>query len=259
MSTDMLLRRFNAEGIARFRDYIGLLNADKQLETKSLPAPMALLSDDTCAEVIAPETRCPNALFENRLAAAKYLNAILEPLGLPGDGTDVGLWSWLALRFFDQLRPLRDGAVIDKRMGTEEARFIPSEHYTDRHRHLLRGPLEIYRSVKGNPSCAMCLLIQPVYMPGDIVEQFASRQLYIRNSELLGTVTSLVVDPQKNTLRPNAPTKARRLSFVLDQFDCTWDLGSIVKDKLIPMLPTEFKEFRSARRGSAKEAAAPAA
>ena len=55
-------------------------------------------------------------------------------------------------------------------------------------------------------------------------------QLYLRNKEMLATLSTLVVDPANQTLRKNASSKARRLDEVLAQFDCTWDLGFIAKD-----------------------------
>ena len=58
-----------------------------------------------------PKTECPNAKFANRLAVAEYLDRTLTPVGLADAFNDVGLWAWLALRFFDQLCPVQgDGS-----------------------------------------------------------------------------------------------------------------------------------------------------
>src|SRR4051812_20253684 len=72
----MLLRRFNAAGVDRFRAFIATLNVDDSPPTKSLPAPFELLEEDALTEVIQPETECPDAKFANRLAAAKYLDEL---------------------------------------------------------------------------------------------------------------------------------------------------------------------------------------
>ena len=244
----MLLRKFKPLGTERFRAFIALLKTDK-----TLPAPFELLEDNTLTEVVAPHTESADAVFANRLAAAEYLDHLLTPAGLADAVSDVGLWSWLALRFFDQLRPLGEGVSI-KKLGVEESRFVPSDVLPDQnlrskryHRHLLRNPLQIYRLVGGDAQRAICFLAQPVHQPGDFIEQFASRQLYTRNKEMLATLSDLVVDPATNTMRRNASTKARRLDEVLAQFDCTWDLGFIAKDLLLPMLPDEFEQFRSKR------------
>jgi hypothetical protein len=240
----MLLRRFTQLGVDRFRGFVVRLRNDK-----TLVAPREMLEDDALTEVISPPTECPDATFGNRLVAAEYLDRLLTPVGLADALHDVGLWSWLALRFFDQLRPLGTGINLQK-LGVEEARFIPTDNYTDRHRHLLRTPLRIYRAARGNPQNVMCFLVQPVHQPGDLNEQFTSRDRWMRNAELIATLNQLVVDAASNTIRRNASARARRLSDVLDQFDCTWDLGFIAKDLLVPMLPAEFKELHSRGAGA---------
>jgi hypothetical protein len=234
----MLLRRFNQAGIDRFRGYVATLKTDK-----TLPAPEELVADDALSELITPITECADATFANRLAAAEYLDRLLGAANL-GDGfDDVGLWAWLALRFFDQLRPLGPGISL-KQLGVDEARFIPTNNWEDRHRHLLRHPLQVYRMAGRDARRALCFLVQPVHRPGDFVEQLGSRQLYLRNKEMLATLSELVVDSATLSLRRNASSKARRLDTVLQQFDCTWDLDFIAKDLLVPLLPDEFKELR---------------
>lgn len=249
----MLLRRFNENGIVQFRTFIASLQDDKKR-----PAPIGMLLDENLTEILDPNIESVDADFQTRLEAALYLDKLLTPLNLDDPLGDVGLWCWLTLRFFDQVRPL----PLPPRLGFQEQRFVPSDVLSDAnlrskryHRHLLRNAYQIYRLVEGKTSSAMCFLVQPVHMPGDFIEQFASRQLYLRNPELLATLSTLVVNAGDNSIRPKASSKARRLDDVLAQFDCTWDLGFIVKDLLIPMLPKEFKKFVSAAEDSAATAA----
>src|SRR4051812_38508118 len=100
----MLLRRFNQAGLARFRAYVGTLKADK-----SLPAPLELLEDDALTDLVQPETDCLMDKFAKRFAAANYLDQILLRAGLEDGFDNVDLGSWIALPFFYQLRPLRNG------------------------------------------------------------------------------------------------------------------------------------------------------
>lgn len=249
----MLLRRFNDEGLSAFRKFIEELNSDDTVATKSKPAPFHMLEDPTFTELVHPEADCADVTFKNRLEVARYLDSLLNHAKLPEMLADVKLWSWLSLRFFDQLRPLTNGVVADKRVGLQEARFVPSDVLDspkDRsnryHRHLLRNPFHIYRLAASNPSAVMCFLVQPVHEPGDFIEQFASRQIYMRNLKLTSMLTHLCVDPQKQTIRPKASSKARRLEDVLQQFDCTWDLSFVPRDQLVAMLPDEFQDLRNA-------------
>lgn len=258
----MLLRRFNQAGIDMFAAYIKTLVEKKKVSKSSrdladLPAPMNLLTDDTMTEVVTPHTECPNVSFSNRLSAAEYLDRLLSPIGLADSFHDDKLWAWLSLRFFDELMPFKKEGIPSRdlsKLGVDESRFIPSNHFQDRHRHLLRHPLQVYRAVHGEAQNALCFLVQPVYRPGDIVEQFGSRQLYSWNTLMLSTMSALLVDSAEMKIRPNASGKARRLESVLNQFDCTWDLGYIAKDLLVPMLPKEFKELRRTRPASKKVA-----
>lgn len=246
----MQLRRFTPAGLDAFRQYIMTLKHDK---TKAPPP--GLLTDSSLTEAIKPATDCPDAKFPNRLAAAEHLDKVLSPPGLADSFDDVGLWAWLALRFFDQLMPMDDPKIPKlhkSQMGTDVPRFIPTDHYTDRHRHLLRHPLQVYRRVGKDKG--MCFLVQPVYRPGDVIEQIASRRMYSWYKEMVATLSELVVDIKGRKIRDNASTSARRLHDVLDQFDCTWDLGFIAKDLLIPMLPQEFIEFPGRRKSSKKAA-----
>lgn len=248
----MRLRRFNNEGIERFRTFIGRLNP-KTGGDKSLPAPMDLLEDDALTELIEPPTDCPDVAFANRLAAAEYLDKLLTPIGLADAFGDVGLWSWLALRFFDQIRPLKDGKVIDEKMGVDPARFIPTIHYQDRHRHLLRHPLQVLRMFDGNSEKALFFLIQPVWRPGQLVESLASKKEMTWHKGLLATLSKLYVDRASMSLKGGAggkdedPGSARRLAIVINQFDCTWDLGALAldPDHFIEILPEEFKKVGS--------------
>jgi hypothetical protein len=244
------LRRFNKAGVERFRAFIATLKTDKKS-----PPPFDLLTDTAMTELVAPRINCADAVFDSRLSAAEYLYNLLLPVGLANALNNDELWSWLSLRFYDELMPIKKAGIPAKdlsQLGVDESRFIPSNHFQDRHRHLLRHPLQIYHAANGNAHDALCFLVQPVYKPGDVVEQFGSRQLYSRNKEMLATMSALIVDPSTMKIRRNASSKARRLDSVLQQFDCTWDLGFIAKDLLVPMLPKEFTDLRKSKVASKK-------
>src|SRR5262249_16830000 len=116
--------------------------------------------------------------------------------------------------------------------------------------HLLAGPYRIYRAHRDNPQRALVLLCGPLDRPGDIVEQFASRQELVTNPTVIESATRLYVDPATNRPRRGAGGKsagsARRLADVLEQFDVTWDLYTLTPDGLLTLLPHEFDRFRPA-------------
>ncbi len=112
--------------------------------------------------------------------------------------------------------------------------------------------------MNGDVKNALCFLVQPEgAQTGDVVEYHlvSHKPFCSHNKAMIATMSALVVDSGSMTIRANASGKARRLEAVLDQFDCTWDLGFIAKDLLVQMLPKEFKEFRRSEVGSAQELA----
>lgn len=241
----MLLRRFNQAGIDRFRAFIATLKTDK-----SLPAP-DLLNDDALTELVAPETECPDATFANRLAAAEYLNKVLSPAGLADAFSDVGLWSWLALRFFDQLCPVEADA---SRNPGAEVRWIPQvDAHRRYYRHLLLGASVIYQAHRDEPSRAVGLLADPVHVgTAEVFRSFIENPSLIRSRSAVEVATMLYYDPAKRKIRRGAggggvsqkPGTCRRLIRVLQQFDCTYDLYALSADLLLKMLPPEFNRFR---------------
>lgn len=241
----MLLRRFNNEGIDRFRTFIGRLKT----EDKSLPAPMELLEDDTLTEVIGSGIDCPDAKFANRLAAAEYLDKLLEPVGLADAFADVGLWSWLALRFFDQLcRRATDGT----RSPGEETRWIPLVDANRRYyRHLLLGPIVVYRAHRDDPRRAAALLADPPHIAtAEVYRLFIENPALTRSKSAVAAATSLYYDSTRKKIRRGAGSKeagdCRRLIAVMQQFDCTFDLFALTERTLLNMLPKEFDPFQPA-------------
>ena len=98
------LRKLNRKGIAAFREYLASIRAGAEFQ----PSPALLYVDDFSTPVLPRIEIEPRAL-KTKLAAAKYLTSVLEPLESPSLSADAELWSWLALFFFDQLSPIRGG------------------------------------------------------------------------------------------------------------------------------------------------------
>ena len=246
----MKLRRFNPAGLDRFSDYVAALRADK-----TLPAPFDLLEDDALTEVVAPATDCPDASFANRLAAAEYLDRVLTPSGLADAFADVGLWAWLALRFFDQLCPIgKDGS----RSPGEDARWIPQVDGSRRYyRHLLLGPSVIYQAHRDEPERVVGLLADPVSIgTSEVFRLFIENPSLIRSRSAVAAATALYYDPVKKKNRRGIgakdagaggkakPGTVRRLIAVLQQFDCTYDLYALSPAVLLDMLPSEFDRYQ---------------
>jgi len=238
----MLVRRLNGEGIRQFEEFLNSL-------TSETPAvyPRNMLTDPATSEATDVSIEIEPKRFGNRLEAAEYLDAKLSDSSLADIENDRSLWAWLALFYFNELCPPdRDGNLKPGNL----ARWIPDTvNFRKYYRHLLAGPYRIYRMHRDNPAKAMILLCQPVYKPGEIVEQIAARQEMITNSSVVEAATILYLDSAGNRPRQGAagkgPGSARRLADLLNQFDVTWDLYSMSSGEIVSMLPDEFNRFRN--------------
>lgn len=236
----MNLRRLTPDGIKMFSDYLDALE-----ESPAQPLPLHLLTDAASSELASDKADIEPMQFGNRYNAAKYLDELFINIGLVDVERDSGLWSWLALYYFDELCPLHGS----ERDPGARARYIAdAKNYQRYYRHLLAGPYRIYRTHRHDPEIAMAVLCQPIDKPGDIVEQFASRQELVTNPSVMAVATMLYVDKASQKQKRGSQTKnagaARRLTSVLSQFDLTWDIYAMRANELNDILPKEFDKFR---------------
>jgi hypothetical protein len=238
----MKVRRLTNTGVGDFSAWIGRL-----CEAQMLDPPLRLLADDATSEPFQPEIDVAQRIFANRFDAAKYLAEKLAVPGVVNPERDVGLWAWLTLFYFDQLCPKRaDGT----RKPGELARYIVATGSFQRiYRHLLLGPFLVYRAHDSDPSAAMAVLQSPLHQPGEIVEQLASRQEFIANSDIMRCATWLYFDAARGALKRGSggkgPGSPRRFASTLNQYDLTYDLAALDHQGLMDMLPSEFDRFRS--------------
>jgi len=236
----MRLRRFTDHGIEQFRTYLDALRRDPRL-----PPPRDLLKNDSICEDVEPAIEVEERAFENRLSAAEYLFNLFKHADLPATQLDKGLWSWLALFYFDCLcPPAHDG----RRKPKEDACYIPDQdNFRRYYRHLLAGPYLIYSAHHTQPEIAMALLCQPVHIIDDVVEQIAAHQALVSNQTVVEVATRLYYVPGATRPKRGAggkgPGSARRLVGILNQLDVTYDLPALTADELLKLLPEEFDRF----------------
>src|SRR5262249_52817530 len=133
--------------------------------------------------------------FHSRMEVARYLDGLLGKADLEEVERDAGLWAWLTLFYFDQVCPEGKGGA---RGVGDEARYIPAvQNFQRFYRHLLLGPYLIFRAHADQPSRVLGVLATAPSAPGEIVEQFASRQELISNRPVMNVVTRLYFDFDK--------------------------------------------------------------
>lgn len=196
------------------------------------------LLDPALSEPIGDSIDLPSGGFESRWHFGAWLYRELDKaLDEEGHTRDTGLWTWLALRLFAIVRP-RGTKVF------ENARYIlAADDYRKRYRHLVAGPYLVYSIYNDEPHLIRALLATKPHSPGDLYEQFASRQELITSASVIGSVNKMYFDEQSGTLKRGAGANARRLAEVLMQYDVTYDFAVLPDDRLIEMLPAEFRRF----------------
>lgn len=240
----MHLRKLTENGIEELRAILHRARDTKKFDNKACNA--LLQSPSETQEVFGGIEIDPNAKFDTRFEAAKYLFDCLE--NVPKDELrDKGLWAWIALCWLDQIC-LTDGT--GGRIVRDETLYIPDfSNYLRDYRHLLYGPFSVYRQHAKNPKIAMAVLCQPLQVPGELVENLASRQVLISSPVVMEVATQLYGNPKTGKLKKGAGRKnkggSRRFAALMNQFDLTYDLDQISPKNLVNMLPEEFDEFKS--------------
>ncbi|MBO3803984.1 MAG: hypothetical protein JTT11_08990 [Candidatus Brockarchaeota archaeon] len=240
------VRALNEEGIRQFGAYIDRLTGGAEESP-----PLFLLTDPATSLAVHGHGQVDKRNFMNRLEAARYLSGALKNVDRQEIDTNHGLWSWLALFYFDQLcPPLADGT----RKPYEKYRYIlpkldSDEHFRHYYRHLLAGPFRIYRL---HGPDARILLAPPVHKHGEFSEQLASRMEFITNKELIKAVNALYYDATKGTPKRGATTRnkpgtLRRFIAVIQHLELTYDLYSLNWQQILSLLPAEFDTWRTAR------------
>jgi hypothetical protein len=238
----MKLRRFNRDGVAAFSNYRARLTLEPTLEP-----PKELLEDLALTEVLPGELEVPERKFANRLEAGCFFNALMDTANTQLPERDQGLWTWLTLFYFDEVCPA-DGN--GRRNPQDEARLVPLlDNHQRFYRHLLVGPFLIVRANRNQPERAIAMLCNPLWKPGEIAEQLASRKELVTNHAVADLATRLYYDPATGSFKRGAGSDvrggARRLAALFNQLDLTYYLYGMTADELLALLPKEFDRFRS--------------
>ena len=237
----MNLRRFNSDGISAFITYRTRLSLEA-----NLPPPMQMLDDPALTEEIPGTIDVIKKTFTTRLEVGRFMDELLEQSGIALPEHDRGLWSWLTLFYFDEVCPPDGNGNRDPQ---DEARLVPLlDNHQRFYRHLLVGPYLIVRAHRDNPERALALLCNPLWKPGEIVEQLASRKELVTNRGVVELATRLYYDTSKQTFKRGAGSSvrgaARRLAALLNQLDLTYYLYGMSADEVMGLLPKEFDRFR---------------
>lgn len=234
------LRRLNDTGIAQFAEY---LNGGA-----SGAPPLHLLLHPGTSEPLDVSIKLVQRIYPNRYELGRELTMRLGQLDPSRISNDRGLWTWLALYFFDQLSPL---ASDGKRKLDKQYRYVLSSDYRHYYRHLVRTPWQLCRD--HGPNSRFLLLAtsdgaDPLRRHGDILEQLGGTQSIIRSRSIIIEASRLYSDPLSGRPKKGAAGKGggsiRRFARVLRQLDLTFDPEFMPPGGLSTVLPAEFNSWK---------------
>ena len=238
------------QGVSAFTDYI--------LDGAAGPPPVHLLSKPETSAPLQHKIQPGSGLFDDRYMFGVYLNTLLKDFDAAVISGDIGLWSALALYWFDRLCPIDKN---DSRSPDKEYRYVLSSDYKHYYRHLVRSPWQL---VKDHGEASRFLLISPrkqahpLSVHGEILEQFGGRQQVLRSRPIIQAANKLYFDAAKSRPKTgvagNKRGSARRFGLVLRQLDLTYDAEFMSDDGFIGILPEEFDRWRKSIASKPKAA-----
>lgn len=232
------LRSLNARGIEELRAFLQQIRDGAEFRA----SPAILYLDDYTTRLPRAIEVAPRA-FASKFEAAEYLARLTGDL--PSAADEAGLWSWLALFYFDQLSPLdADG----RRRPREDYHYIPSHSGWHKDRHLLAGPCKLFLLHGAN---ARLLLHPPVHQHGAFIYNLGFRRDLITNRGLIEAMDLLYWDAKRNAPKRGATTESRpgnlrRLITVVQQLDFNYDLYGMRAEEILQLLPAEFGPWKPA-------------
>lgn len=237
----MKLRRLKQKGIEEFRMYLSALRSGE-----IAAPPYQILTSPDSSTPVQDGPDIEQMTFLTRLDAARYMDQTFSNLKLDSIETDVGLWSWLSLFYFDQVCP---PSPNKSRKPGRDYRHILEPGYRHGHRHLLGGPYLVYTVYGWGEEFSKLMLSTPLPVESHLHHELATRQNFITNRGIVEAAYLLYFDikaqkPKRGALMKNAAGTLYRFIDVIQQLDVTYDLYSMTGKQILQLLPGEFDRWR---------------
>jgi hypothetical protein len=234
----MIVREFNEAGIKAFKQFLSDCRGNP-----ALPVPTNLLEDAALTKVLNPAVTIEARHFKSRRDAADYLTAQLAALPDQLIADSAGLWTWLALFFFDEVCPPKAG----KRTVRNDYYYIFEPKNP---RHFYRHLLHIAWLGKHLAPVHNRLLLDVALTSLDQVTAEILKRLFLtRIPSIFEVLDRIYWDDERNQVRSGIVTSGtvrpgdliHRFHIRIRQLECTYDLVSLTADHLIELLGDEFK------------------
>jgi hypothetical protein len=233
----MKIRLLNEAGLEAFNEYLFKLN-----NKIDVPVPYYLLNDNESSELCELDIELDKRLFETRFELGCYLVEIFKGKTMQPYNGHIGLWSWLALYWFDQLCPKKD----DKHISREKPNFILSKNYNHRPRHSV---FMTWQLVSKYGEVVKYLMSKEPSVRGEITEILMGTQEILSSQGVMELASTLYSAEEGRGFKKGAggrgPGTSGRLTKWLGQIKRTYDVNSMTQAELFLLLPKEFEKFQS--------------
>ena len=235
----LVLRRFTNFGLQELERV--LLQDSKG----NAPDFAALSLREDLTELISANPDVLPQNFANRWECGKYFHDLIESkraaIGSDPE-TDRGLWTWLAITWFEYLKKPQGG-------DWPRERWVLSLSYSRYYKHLLAGPWIVYRKYSENPEFCKVLLLPEITSPGhDISEHFLCKYELVNSPGFVAVASKLYMRADgkgyKKGVQGNGKGSIKRLRLYTGQLELTYDLMSLSLEQNLKLLPEEFDRFR---------------
>lgn len=232
-------RMLNERGCREFRDYL-IQGADGDV-------PKELLSNKHTSVETTYKFQIETGNYKNKYEFGVYLSDLLKGIRDNEIENNSLFWNTLSLLFFDKIC-YRTSTGERKVQAIEK--WILGNGYQHYHRHLVRSPWLFYK-LYGKTSKFLLITSREstnqLSMVNDILDQFASRGLLLRNKRVVKLFSRMYFDEEKQLpkwgLRGKEGGGPRRMGKVVRQLSLTYDLERMSEEEVIELLPKEFKRW----------------
>lgn len=244
------VRVLNLEGLAKFMEYLAELRA-----APSKAPPFELLTDGRYSDPFDPPVTIEQRSLNSAYEIGVYMIEVFKDCEDRLISRNHGLWSWIALFFFDQLCKPDDSG---NRKPLEDAVYVLEERFSFRryYRHGIRTPWMAVR--EHGEQAKVLLLTAGKGTRTDINEQLGAHQHLFANKTIIASAYSMYFDVAHQKPRRGAGGKgggsARRLARIASQLELTYDLQECTPSKFLSLLPKEFKTWVTLARGASSAA-----
>ncbi len=242
MNASCDIRRLTAAGVARFRSYLEALRSGAVMER-----PDDLLTDPETSEPAGFQKSVEPLTFASALDFAAAADELFREAAFEGLESDVGLWSWMSLYYFDQVCP--KDAEGHRKPG-RDYRHILEPGFRSGHRHLLGGAYLVYSVYGLGPDLSALFLYTPLSKESRLHHELLARQSLIQNRSVVEAAHHLYFNPKTRRpkrgtlLRKQNPGTFHRFIHVIQQLDVTYDLFSMSGKEILKLLPREFDSWK---------------